>query len=959
MSYDNFNTWGYGDNVSNSLIVTNDGINKEEVEKTVSDAIDNLIDGAPEALDTLKELADALDNDASAVTTITNNISNIDNRLKEIENKESDYDDTELREKINSLENEQENFLTKKDAEETYQPIGNYLTEHQSLDDYAKTTDVNEQIRTIETKIDEIEIPSMDNVVKTIDIPTEELPERKAIALEMGDMLLGGGNNLVMLNRWGVVDLGTSKSPINLNTPKDVRPTVQEAGIDGENAHQIAYTSDFKDYALKSELPNSYDDTEIKNRLNVLETKEDKDTIYDDTELRARIETIEKIDHDTFLTKEEASHDYLKNGSLDEYALKSEIPTIPSKVSEFENDSKYQTKDEVDERITNIIGAAPEALDTLGEIAEALKDNNDAVTAITTSLSEKVDKVELATLLDEKANVSDIENLVKFDEFGVGRKTIQLKNNDTISGIDTNNKGHNLVMLSKWDVADFGAKDIHFNITSSDRPTVQVGEQTGEEAYHIAYKEDIPSLDDYATEQWVENKKYLTEHQDISNLVTKNELEELTKDNVNYVNIPTTTSDGQEYPERKAIVLNNHDTILGTMKDGGTNNLVMMNAWDVADFGTSKAHTNINTNDYVSINDKQVIAAFDKELNKDKEETGRKILNLNNTDIIVAKANNDRSDEAIIPITGSVTLMQLNKWNVVDLGSPKTITNINTPDGERPTVQEKSQTGAEAHKIAYLDDIEKEINELKNKFSSIIKCYKPIEGDDLINIIKEGGDITLMNNVQSSSDIILTKSSNIDLNNHEVNAYGSKYGDNITIGKGTIIIKNGVINPSETASSEKESATIMAGTKYPINVTLDNVEVIGHPYVVYMNNSSGNAELTINSGRFYTNIPVVEGDINTESPCVYVQKIGNKVNIKGGTFGLAGNTNRYILNIKDDLVTENVDPRDFIEVTGGSFYNFDPSNCISEGEGTNFVANGYKVISEQESNDTIYTVVPE
>nr|UVX78851.1 MAG: hypothetical protein [Bacteriophage sp.] len=40
----------------------------------------------------------------------------------------------------------------------------------------------------------------------------------------------------------------------------------------------------------------------------------------------------------------------------------------------------------------------------------------------------------------------------------------------------------------------------------------------------FALKTDIPSLDGYATEEWVESKGYLTEHQDISNLATKQEL---------------------------------------------------------------------------------------------------------------------------------------------------------------------------------------------------------------------------------------------------------------------------------------------------------------------------------------------------------------------------------------------------------------------------------------------------
>ena len=40
--------------------------------------------------------------------------------------------------------------------------------------------------------------------------------------------------------------------------------------------------------------------------------------------------------------------------------------------------------------------------------------------------------------------------------------------------------------------------------------------------------------------------------------------------------------------------------------------------------------------------------------------------------------------------------------------------------------------------------------------------------------------------------------------------------------------------------------------------------------------------------------------------------------------------------------------------------NYDPSNNAAEGEGTNFVADGYTVISEEQTNGDIwYTVVAE
>jgi hypothetical protein len=80
---------------------------------------------------------------------------------------------------------------------------------------------------------------------------------RKAIVMENHDLILGkdtkgGTYNIAMISKWDNVDLGTSSLPINLNTPSGVRPTVQEAGQSGEEAHKIAYLSDFD--GIKEEM---------------------------------------------------------------------------------------------------------------------------------------------------------------------------------------------------------------------------------------------------------------------------------------------------------------------------------------------------------------------------------------------------------------------------------------------------------------------------------------------------------------------------------------------------------------------------------------------------------------------------------------------------------------------------------------------------------------------------------
>lgn len=256
--------------------------------------------------------------------------------------------------------------------------------------------------------------------VKYEDVADSNLPERKAIVLKNGDVILGGNleggtSSLVQLNRWGVADFGSSSVPFNINTPKDVRPTVQEAGQSGEEAHKIAYLSDIESSSAQIE--------EVKAAL---ETKADK------ADVDSAVENI--------------------NSALDQKADKIAVDAITEQLA---------TKADA-ESVDNRFATVNEGLDS--------KADKIAVNAIT----EKVDGIS-----------ADLEGVVKYQEFGEGRKTIQLSNYDNISGIDTKGEGHNLVMLSKWDKADFGAPGVELNLNgSADRPTYN-------DTKEIALTEDI------------------------------------------------------------------------------------------------------------------------------------------------------------------------------------------------------------------------------------------------------------------------------------------------------------------------------------------------------------------------------------------------------------------------------------------------------------------------------------
>lgn len=256
--------------------------------------------------------------------------------------------------------------------------------------------------------------------VKYEDVADSNLPERKAIVLKNGDVILGGNleggtSSLVQLNRWGVADFGSSSVPFNINTPKDVRPTVQEAGQSGEEAHKIAYLSDVESSSAQIE--------EVKAAL---ETKADK------ADVDSAVENI--------------------NSALDQKADKIAVDAITEQLA---------TKADA-ESVDNRFATVNEGLDS------------------------KVDKIAVDAITEKVDGISaDLEGVVKYQEFGEGRKTIQLSNYDNISGIDTKGEGHNLVMLSKWDKADFGAPGVELNLNgSADRPTYN-------DTKEIALTEDI------------------------------------------------------------------------------------------------------------------------------------------------------------------------------------------------------------------------------------------------------------------------------------------------------------------------------------------------------------------------------------------------------------------------------------------------------------------------------------
>ena len=89
-----------------------------------------------------------------------------------------------------------------------------------------------------------------------------------------------------------------------------------------------------------------------------------------------------------------------------------EIAKLKSSVgSDMESTlADYATKTEVDTRIKEVIGTAPEALDTLGEIANVLNGNGDAIEAINGVLAGKANSADVYTKAEVDSKVKNVSD---------------------------------------------------------------------------------------------------------------------------------------------------------------------------------------------------------------------------------------------------------------------------------------------------------------------------------------------------------------------------------------------------------------------------------------------------------------------------------------------------------------------------------------------------------------------
>lgn len=413
---------------------------KYQTEEEVKQMISDLVDGADDALDTLKELAEALGNDPNFATTITNKLTDLRtalteevNRAKEAEaalgaavaavqdnleygldqiNKKIDTVKADLKAEIDRVEKKvDKNAEDIKDLEDKVNQSNGELEKElkdliqkekderiaadneikESVNDL-KTLHINDKA-SLESKIAE-ETANRTNADTVLDSKiNEEITNRQADTLALQgkidqEKVDRHSEDQVLHNEISkeVIDRTNADNALQGNIDKEVQARTVADQVLQTNIDSEATTRAAQDLVLEHKIEDVKE-----------QGVEDKDQLLNAIAAEAAAREKGDKDLDTKKVDKREGYSLTKNDFTD--ILKAKLDGIEEKanyithLSQLINDSGFQTEEEVNAAIQKIIGSAPEVLDTLKEIADALGNDPNFAATITKKLAAITEQV--------------------------------------------------------------------------------------------------------------------------------------------------------------------------------------------------------------------------------------------------------------------------------------------------------------------------------------------------------------------------------------------------------------------------------------------------------------------------------------------------------------------------------------------------------------------------------------
>ena len=205
--------------------------------------------------------------------------------------------------------------------------------------------------------------------------------------------------------------------------------------------------------------------------------------------------------------------------------------------------------------------------------------------------------------------------------------------------------------------------------------------------------------------------------------------------------------------------------------------------------------------------------------------------------------------------------------------------------------------------------------------------YPVASASELKTALNNGGTISVTKDIKT--------------NNSEDSAVARMVISNPT----TLNLDKKIISPDNMGNNSKNFVALYVEANTTINATKNGGIDTGNNDGYGINVMNG-ATLTINGGYYYgggTAVQVQEGTLIINDGTFACEPYDNP------TYGY-----NFQINCIDSAYKNGAAK---VIIKGGTFINFDPSNNTAEGAGTNFVADGYKVVPETHGTDTYYKVV--